>query len=127
MSVSDDMWLVEGIRESYAEAWYFHTFNASLDRQIGALLREIDRRDAMLARGREIIADWIQGINGSSKDFEGTVMALTGVSSAIFEATNGPPCLCDEVDDGMKFVEKEACPRHGTPGKRFGEDGYVES
>lgn len=30
-------------------------------------------------------------------------------------------CLCDLTPDGKKFVEQEECPRHGVPGKRFGE------
>lgn len=31
------------------------------------------------------------------------------------------PCLCDVTDDGMKFVNRDECPRHGTPGKIWGE------
>lgn len=79
------------------------------------LLEEVARVRVLLRKMRETL---------NEDESKYTPLLL---SSLVFEAMNGLPCLCDSVKDGMKFVERDQCPRHGIPGQRFGEDGYVES
>lgn len=126
MSISDDMERVNKIREMHADGYYFDTFNAGLDRQIASLLREIDRRDGLLGKMRGKLNAWRGRVIGPGDDHQ-AVLTLSLIGSLVHEAIIGPACLCDDVQDGMKFVDRNHCPRHGIPGQRFGEDGYVEA